>query len=558
MRISKMFFKTYKEDPQDAEIKSHKLMVRAGYIKKQTAGVYMFMPLGLRVLRKLCDVIREEMDNAGACEMQMTSLLPIETYSGRLEHFGSDMFRLQDRSGKEMCLGPSHEEVFTAVVKDAITSYKQLPQLLYQIQTKFRDEVRPRFGLMRGKEFLMKDAYSYDVDKAGLDKSYNLMAETYKRIFNRLGLKFVIVNADNGSMGGSASQEFMVKSSIGEDEIIVCDDCGYASNIEKAECVYTPKDVSSITKLEKKLQYTPNLKTISDLVEPLNKKESDMLKAVVYKVDDKKIVAAFVPGDREIEEIKLLRCLGGINIEMASPEDIESIGSVAGFVGAIGLKNCTVVADNSVKDMVNFIIGANKLDYHYENANLEDLHIDIFADIKKAKAGDICPNCGKVLQSIRGIEVGHIFKQNTKYTEAQQCKYLDVDGKSKYMEMGAYGIGVTRTMSAIIEQNSDDLGIILPDEIAPYKVEIVIANIKNEDQVVLAEKIYNDLLNKKVEVLLDDRQDAIGAKLKDAELIGVPYIVVVGKNTAEGKVELINRHNMARDIIDAKEIINKF
>jgi len=513
--------------------------------------------LGVRVLHKLCNVIREEMDRSGACEMQMTSLLPIETYAGRLEHFGKDMFRLNDRSGKELCLGPSHEEIFTGVMKDAVTSYKQLPLTLYQIQTKFRDEVRPRFGLMRGKEFLMKDAYSFDVDKAGLDKSYNVMAETYKRIFNRLHLDYVIVNADNGTMGGSMSQEFMVKSNIGEDEIIVCD-CGYAANTEKAECQFVQLDNSNIQRLPMTKRHTPHLKTISDLVVPLNKKESDMLKAVVYKIDNKDIVVALLPGDREVEEIKLIRATGGINIEMASVNDIASIGSVAGFVGAIDLKNCKIVADNSVKNMVNFIIGANEIDYHYENANLEDIHVDMYADIKKAAEGDVCPRCGGILHSIRGIEVGHIFKQGTHYSEMLQCKFLDENGKSRYMEAGAYGIGVTRTLSALVEQNSDEVGIILPEEIAPYKVNIVIANIKSTDQVEAAERIYNHFLDRKVEVLLDDRADAIGAKLKDAELIGIPYIIVVGKYTAEGKAELINRLTGEKTIALIDDIATMF
>ncbi len=557
MRISKMFFKTYRENPQDAEIKSHKLMVRAGYIKKQSAGVYLFMPLGLRMLRKLCDIIREEMDKSGACEMQMTSLLPIEAYASRVEHFGKDMFRLFDRSGKELCLGPSHEEIFTNVVKDAVTSYKQLPLILYQIQNKYRDEVRPRFGLMRGKEFLMKDAYSYDVDKAGLDNSYNIMADTYKRIFNRLGLDFVIVNADNGTMGGDASQEFMVKSNIGEDEIIVCD-CGYAANTEKAECDYHPVDNSGVELLNKTKRHTPKLKTVDDLAKSLGKVAKDMLKAIVYKIDGKRTIVALVPGDREVEETKLIRAVGGMNIEMASLQDIEDIGSVAGFVGPFGLHNCEIVADNSVKNMVNFIIGANEIDYHYENANLRDIHIDNFADIKKAQAGDKCVVCGGELRSIRGIEVGHIFKQNTRYTEELQCKYLDENGKSQYMQMGAYGIGVTRTMSAIVEQYSDEYGIVLPEEVAPYKVDIVIANMKDKDIVEAAETLYQSLLDKKVEVLLDDRADGIGAKLKDAELIGVPYIIVVGKYTSEGKAELVVRSTMKRELVDLADLAKRF
>ena len=557
MRISKMFFKTYREDPADAEIASHKLLVRAGYIKKQAAGIYVFLPFGIRALQKLTNVIREEMNKTGASEVIMSSLLPIEVYASRSEHFGPSMFRLNDRTGKDMCLGPSHEEIFAAVVKDAVTSHKGLPVMLYQIQTKFRDEVRPRFGLMRCKEFLMKDAYSYDKDLEGLDKSYNLMKDAYIRIFNRLGLDFVIVDADNGTMGGNASQEFMVKSNIGEDEIIICENCGYAANTEKAECkVEIQPRTLEYGEMEK--EHTPAMKTISELAKFFNKKESDFLKAVVYSYDEG-VAVALVPGDREVEEVKLGHALNNtIKLEMASNEEIEAIGSVAGFVGAMGLKNCVVVADESVKNMSNFIIGANEKDYHYNNANLSNLHIDKFADIKKAQAGDLCACCGKPLSSIRGIEVGHIFKQEQRYSKMLDCKFLDENGKSQYMQTGAYGIGVSRTLSALVEQFADERGIVLPEEIAPYKVYVIVVNTKDETQKLLANEIHDELESRGVEVLLDDRTEQIGVKLTDAELVGIPHIIVVGRDAANGKVEYIERKTREKTVLDRSEVLKKF
>lgn len=556
MRLSKMFFKTYRENFTDAEIKSHQLLLRAGYIKKQTAGIYVYLPLGIRSIQKLSNVIREEMDKSGASEVLMSSLLPVDVYESRIKHFGPDMFRLKDRTGKDMCLGPSHEEIFTGVIKDAVKSYKQLPIILYQIQTKFRDEVRPRFGLMRGKEFLMKDAYSYDLDMAGLDASYNLMAKTYSNIFNRLGLDFVAVNADNGTMGGSFSQEFMVKSNVGEDEIIVCDKCDFASNVEKAECVTKIQTLlASPLKLEKIA--TPKHKTIQELVNYLNLKEENFLKAVVYSTD-MGIVVALVRGDREVEEVKLARVLNTIKLELASIDEIDKIGSVAGFVGAMNLKNAYIVADNEVKNMANFVIGANQTDYHYINANIKDLDINVFGDIRKAVSGDICPKCGGNLSIIRGIEVGHIFKLDKRYTKLLDCTYLDEFGKSQYMCMGSYGIGVTRTLSAVIEQFADEDGIILPEEIAPYKLIIVPANMKDENIVNFSDKLYNKLMEQKVEVLIDDRAQSMGAKLKDAELIGIPYIIVVGRDIATNSVELINRKTKEKLIIEFDKIINRF
>lgn len=553
MRLSQMFFKTYKETPADAEIKSHKLLLRAGYIKKQASGVYVFLPLGKRVLNKLINLIREEMDGAGANEVLMSNLLPLEVYEGRVDRFGSDMFKLHDRTGKSFCLGPTHEEAFTSVVKDFVTSYKQLPVMLYQIQTKFRDEVRPRFGLMRGKEFLMKDAYSFDIDTKGLDKSYNIMLNAYKNIFDKLGFDYVIVDADSGTIGGSGSQEFMVKSQVGEDDIVVCNTCGYAANTEKAECMEVPKNKTDIKEDLQKI-HTPNLKTIQQLVSSLNKQESDFLKAVVYSYD-KGVAVALVPGDREVQEAKLVHALDNtIKLEKATIEEVHSINSVAGFVGAMNLNNCIVVADNSVKNMQNFIIGANEEDYHYTGANLTDLKIDKFTDIKTVQAQDLCKRCGVKLKVIKGIEVGHIFKLQDAYTKLLNCKYLDEFGKSQYMQAGSYGIGVTRTLSALVEQYSSDKGIVLPEIVAPYKYYIVIANNKDEVQVNLANKIYDKFLAKKEDVLLDDRFESIGVKLNDGELVGVPYLIVVGRDAKEEKVELINRLTNEKKVVTLSEM----
>lgn len=551
-----MFFKTFRENPANAEINSHKLLVRAGFIKQMGNGIFMYLPMGLRVLEKLKKIIREEMNKAGAIEVQMPILLPQEVYANRLNTFGNTMYKLKDSTGKDFCLGPTHEEPFTYLVKENIKSYKQLPVTLYQIQNKYRDEIRARFGLQRAKEFIMKDAYSFDTSSEGLDISFDKMKEAYNAVFNRLGFDFVAVEADNGVMGGSGSTEFMVKADIGEDEIIVCD-CGYGANTEKAECTFVPVDNSGIVRNKMEMIKTPAVKTIEELVEFLNLKSENFVKAVVYSTD-KGVVLALCRGDREIEEVKLQNTVGAINIEMASPEQIESIGSVAGFVGAVGLKNVTVVADNDIKNMVNFVIGANKTDYHYINANLEDIKVDIFADIKSARAGDVCPRCGGFVKTVRGIEVGHIFKLGTRYTEALDCKYLDENGKEQYMIMGCYGIGVSRTLSALIEQNCDEKGMCFPECVAPYKLDIVIANKKDETQIALADKIYNAVIDADDEVLLDDRAESFGVKLKDAELIGVPYILIVGKGAVDGKVELIERKTGNRTEMSVEEFIKQY
>ncbi len=551
-----MFFKTYREAPASAEINSHKLLVRAGFIKQMGNGIFSYLPMGLKVLEKLKNVIREEMNNAGAIEIQMPILLPQEVYANRINTFGNTMYKLQDSTGKDFCLGPTHEEPFTYLIKDNITSYKQLPVTLYQIQNKYRDEIRARFGLQRAKEFIMKDAYSYDTDQSGLDKSFDKMKKAYTQIFTRLGLDFVPVDADNGVMGGGSSIEFMVKADIGEDELIVCD-CGYGANTEKAESVYDSVDLGGVELKSKELVSTPSVKTIEELVSFLGVSPDQFVKAIAYTCE-KGTVVALVRGDREIEEVKLRNNLGVNNLQMATAEDIAAIGSVPGFIGAIDLKNVIVVADNDIKNMYNFVIGANKLDYHYKNVNLMDLHIDYFADIRKVRAGDKCPKCGKPVKTVRGIEVGHIFKLGTRYTKALECKYLDENGKEQYMIMGCYGIGVSRTLSALVEQNCDEHGMIWPEIVAPYKLEIVVANGKDETQMNLATDIYNKLIDKNDDVLLDDRKESFGVKLNDAELIGVPYILVVGRGAANGTVELIKRSTLQKVEVSANDFISNY
>ena len=556
MRLTEMFFKTFREDPANAEINSHKLLVRAGYIKQMGNGIFTYLPLGLKVLENIKKVIREEMNKAGAIELQMPILLPQEIYANRLNTFGNTMYKLKDSTGKDYCLGPTHEEPFTYLVKESINSYKQLPIILYQIQNKYRDEIRARFGLQRAKEFIMKDAYSFDKSTEGLDISFEKMRNAYNNIFTRLGLDFVPVEADNGVMGGAGSTEFMVKADIGEDEIIVCN-CGYGANVEKAECVEEPVDNSQVIKLSRQMEHTPNAKTIEELATYLNTTSSNFVKSVCYSTD-KGIVVALCRGDREIEEVKLAHIVGATNIEMATSEQISSIGSVPGFIGAIDLNNAYIVADNDVKYMTNFVVGANLTDYHYINTNLEDLHIDAFADIKKAQAGDLCPKChSNRVKVVRGIEVGHIFKLGTRYSKVLDCKFLDEQGKSQYDIMGCYGIGVSRTLSALVEQNCDEKGIIWPEIVAPYKLEIVIANAKDETQIKVANDLYQKL-NTLDNVFLDDRNESFGVKLNDAELIGVPYIVIVGRGAINNKIEFIKRETLNKLEVDIDEFLQTY
>ncbi|MBR4495349.1 MAG: proline--tRNA ligase, partial [Clostridiales bacterium] len=478
MRVSNLFFATQREVPADAEIPSHKLMLRAGLIRKMSSGIYAYMPMGFKVYKNVEKVIREEMDRAGAQELIMPALLPAEAYqaSGRWEKFGPEMFRMSDRGGRPFCLGPTHEEPFTEAVRDTFRSYKNLPVTLYQIQHKYRDEKRPRFGVIRSREFVMKDAYSFDVDEEGLDKSYKIMYDAYRRIFDRLGLDYTVVDADSGAMGGSGSQEFMVKSPIGEDAICFCDACGYAANEEKATCKEGEADTSAELPIEK-IQ-TPDAKTIEELVAFLNTTPDKFVKTILYNIDGK-IVAAMVRGDRDINETKLGNIFDAMEMDLASFEDVERItGAKVGFAGPVGLKEkIEIVMDSEVALLKNFIVGACETDYHFKNVNVgRDFAPDIVKDIKNVKSGDLCPKCGKPLGMARGVEVGHIFKLGTKYSDSLGCIYLDKEGKEQSMVMGCYGIGVSRTIAAIIEQYNDEDGIKWPAIAAPYKVIVIPTN----------------------------------------------------------------------------------
>ena len=540
MRVSNLFFATQREVPADAEIPSHKLMLRAGLIRKMSSGIYAYMPMGFKVYKNVEKVIREEMDRAGAQELIMPALLPAEAYqaSGRWEKFGPEMFRMSDRGGRPFCLGPTHEEPFTEAVRDTFRSYKNLPVTLYQIQHKYRDEKRPRFGVIRSREFVMKDAYSFDVDEEGLDKSYKIMYDAYRRIFDRLGLDYTVVDADSGAMGGSGSQEFMVKSPIGEDAICFCDACGYAANEEKASCKEGEADTSAELPIEK--IHTPDVKTIEELIAFMNTTADKFVKTILYNIDGK-IVAVMVRGDRDINETKLGNIYDATEMDLASFEDVERItGAKVGFAGPVGLKEkIEVVMDTEVAGMKNFIVGACETDYHFKNVNIgRDFTPDIVKDVKNVKSGDLCPKCGQPLGMARGVEVGHIFKLGTKYSDSLGCIYLDKEGKEHSMVMGCYGIGVSRTIAAIIEQYNDEDGIKWPAIAAPYKVIVIPTNTKDETVMGVAEKLYNAYIDAGFETLIDDRNERPGVKFKDADLLGIPLRVTVGRRAGEGIVEL--------------------
>jgi len=555
MRMSKLFLSTLREVPAEAETISHQLMLRAGIIRKLAAGVYSYLPLGLKVLKKVENIVRTEMDNAGAQELLMSALLPAESYqaSGRWDIFGPNMFKLKDRNGRDFCLGPTHEEIFTDTVKSCLKSYRQLPVTLYQIQTKYRDESRPRFGIIRSREFTMKDAYSFDRTWEGLDESYSLMYGAYCKIFSRLGLDYIVVDADTGAMGGSGSQEFMVKSEVGEDTIAHCPTCGYSANVEKAECILIPQEKEAPKTREK--IHTPNVKTIDELVAFLNTDSTKFAKTLIYTANEK-TVAVMVRGDREVNEVKLANHLGvpADDLMMATPEVVTaSTGAAVGFAGPIGIK-VPVIMDREVSQMSNFIVGANETDYHFINVNTQDFEAEVI-DIRTIVEGDLCPKCKQPIETTQGIEVGHIFKLGTKYTESLDCTYLDENGKAQPMIMGCYGIGVSRTIAAAIEQFSDENGLVWPVPIAPFHAIVVPVNTKDEAQLALAEKVYEELKSQGIETLLDDREERAGVKFKDADLIGIPVRITIGKKAADGICEYKLRTNEQSVDVNVDEAI---
>ena len=558
MRYSKYFIPTYKEIPSDAEIISHQLMIRAGMIRKLTSGIYTYLPAGLRSIKKVENIIREEMNRAGAIETLMPAVQPGELWqeSGRWDHYGRELLRFKDRHNRDVCFGPTHEEVITDLVRREIHSYKQMPINLYQIQTKFRDEIRPRFGLMRGREFIMKDAYSFDVDEDSANHSYEIMRDAYTRIFERCGLRFRSVEADSGSIGGSYSHEFMVLADTGEDQTINCVNCPYAANLERAEVMtpHVPHETNSDDMNTLESVDTPDIKTIEELTSFLSISPDQLLKTLIF-VADGEVVAALVRGDHEINEVKLKNFLGAQVVELADVSLVEeTTGAPMGFAGPIGLK-ARMVADNAVRGMKNFVTGGNKKDVHITNVNLgRDFEVEKFGDLRMISSQDTCPRCGGEIQFGRGIEVGHIFKLGTKYSKALKALFLDEQGKEMPIIMGCYGIGVGRTVAAAIEQNHDKDGIIFPIPISPFEVTLLPLQMHESAVIETAEKIYTELLNHEIDVLLDDRDERAGVKFKDADLLGTPLRVIVGlKGLKEGNIEIKLRSEPDRLNVPAKD-----
>lgn len=546
MKVSQMYAPTLREVPSEAEIPSHQLLLRAGFMRKSTNGMYTYLPLAWRVIKKIENIIREEMDKTGAQEILMPIMQPAEIWqeSGRWDVYGAEMIRLKDRHGHDYCLGPTHEEMITTLVKTDVRSYRQLPFNLYQIQDKFRDERRPRFGLMRSRDFIMKDAYTFDRDEDGLDKSYKAMYDAYTNIFTRCGLNFRPVEADSGAIGGAGSHEFMVMADNGEAEIVYCTECEYAADVEKAELyTITPSDETELP-IEEVL--TPNCKTIADVCAYLKSPVEKSIKAVAFQCE-KGLVLCFVRGDHEVNETKVKNTVGASEVQMADEELLHQAGTTGGYMGPVGMdpKKVIIVCDQSVMKLHNICCGANKDGYHFINVNPgRDFTPTYVADIRLMAEGDPCPHCGAPVRKARGIEVGQVFKLHTKYSQALHATYLDENGKEQPMVMGSYGIGVGRTMAACVEQNNDKDGMIWPVAIAPYHVVIVPVNVKDGTSYAKAEEIYAQLMHMGIEVVLDDRKERPGVKFKDADLIGYPLRVVVGPKTLkEGKLEVKVRKN---------------
>ncbi len=546
MRLSKMHLRTLREVPAEAEIASHILLLRTGMIKKLVSGVYGFMPLGWRSVRKIEDIVRDEMDKAGGQEILMSAVQPAELWeeSGRWTQYGPELWRLKDRNGRDFCLGPTHEEIFTDIVRNDVSSYRQLPMNLYQIQTKYRDEARPRFGLMRSREFIMKDAYSFDKDREGLDQSYNDMFRAYEKIFTRAGLTFRPVEADTGAIGGSGSHEFTALSEVGESEIAYCDACQMAATSERAAFVDDPATSEERKPMEE--VHTPGTKTIEEVAGFLGLEKKQTIKALLFVTyddggEENGYVAAFVRGDRELNMTKLINLLDIPEhaIAFADEEKLEAAtGAVGGFTGPVGLHHCKIVVDSELTGQQNLCAGACKVDHHILNVNYgRDYEGDLIGDIKMLLPQDPCPVCGAPIKYARGIEVGQVFKLGTKYSESMGATYKDENQKEQFIVMGCYGIGVTRTLAAVVEQHHDENGIIWPMSVAPYHAIITLMKPEDPDQKALGEKIYEELGEAGVEVLLDDRKERPGVKFKDADLLGIPVRITVGRDAADEKVE---------------------
>ncbi|HPP31215.1 MAG TPA: proline--tRNA ligase [Soehngenia sp.] len=560
MKMSNLYMPTLRQVPAEAEIPSHQLLLRAGMIRKLVSGVYSYLPLGYRTIRKIENIVREEMDNQGAQELLMSAIQPKELWekSGRWDNFGPEMFKLRDRNDREFCLGPTHEEYFTNLIKDEVNSYKQLPLIIYQIQTKYRDEKRPRFGVIRAREFIMKDAYSFDVDEEGMKLSYQKMWDAYDAIFTRLKLNYKVVQGDTGAMGGKVSHEFMAMSDVGEGRIAYCKACDYAATDEKADVVIDIEDDENLLDIEK--IYTPGIKTIEDLTNFLKIEEKKFGKAIILKAAGKPIVV-LIPGNRELNETKLINYLkiAEHELEMADEETIKEITRAdKGFTGPIGLKGARLIVDERITKMRNIVVGANETDYHLKNVNYgRDFQAEVVEDLLLVEEGDICPNCGNKLYIDRGIEVGNIFQLGTKYSKSLNATFLDENGKEREFVMGSYGVGVSRSVAAIVEQYHDEKGIIWPFVVAPYHVIITVVNTKKEEQIALGERLYNELKNKGIEVLLDDRNESAGVKFNDRDLIGIPARITVGKLASDGIVEFSLRKSSEKEELKAEDIYDR-
>lgn len=561
MRWTNALINTLRETPKEAETVSHKLMLKAGLILKLSSGIYDFLPLGWKSVNKVINIIREEMNKAGAQEVLMPVLSPAELWqeTGRWALYGKEMMRIKDRNDSEFALGPTHEEIITDIVRRQINSYKQLPVILYQIQVKFRDEIRPRFGIMRAREFIMKDAYSFDKDEKSAQDSYKIMFETYNKICKRIGFKFRAVEADTGAIGGTSSAEFMVLADTGEETIIYCPDCDYAANIEKATGVVDAIGGNAGEKLEK--IHTPNIRTVEELASFLKMKPEDTAKTILY-IADGKMYGVMMRGDREINEIKLKNVLGAVDMRLATSEEIEKITlAPVGFAGPIKLreKGITLLIDKTVENMKSLVCGGNEKDYHYTGVMRgRDFKEDKIVDVIKVREGDGCPKCHKKLKEQKGIEVGHVFFLGTKYSKAMNATFLDEQGKSQYFVMGCYGIGVTRIVAAAIEQNYDENGIIWPIAIAPYEAAVIPVNIKYKEGFEYAEKIYKKLQEKGIDVILDDRDCSPGIKFKDSDLIGFPVKIIIGeKNFKDKKVEIKTRKDGKVKLVNADEALEE-
>ena len=557
MKQSKVFIPTMREVPSEAEALSHQLLLKAGLIKQSTSGIYSYLPLATRVLNHISKIIREEMESIDAVEILMPALQQAELWeeSGRWGAYGPELMRLKDRNGREFALGPTHEEVVTSIVRDELKSYKQLPLTLFQIQSKFRDEKRPRFGLLRGREFIMKDAYSFHADEASLDQTYQDMYNAYSRIFKRVGINARPVVADSGAIGGHHTHEFMALSEIGEDTIVYSENSDYAANIEKAEVKYYPNekhtDIKSLEKIE-----TPNIKTAQELADFLNRPIDEIVKTMIFKVDGE-FMMFLVRGHHELNDVKVKAYFETDNVEIATQDEIVNLlGANPGSLGPIHNKDIKIIADNFVKDLNNIVIGANEDGYHYINANVErDFNIDEYGDFRFILEGEPLSDGSGNAKFAEGIEVGQVFKLGTKYSEAMNAKFLDNQGKAQPLIMGCYGIGVSRTLSAIVEQNNDENGIIWPKSVTPFDLHLITINPKKEEQLELGDKLYSELQSR-YDVLYDDRKERAGVKFNDADLIGLPIRIVVGKNASEGIVEVKVRQTGESEEVHINELDN--